>query len=242
MLAALLAAACGPSSGETSAIGAADADSLRGLALPEPLAKPSAVLTDTDGRPYDLRAETEGRLTFLFFGYTHCPDVCPVHMGSLAAALDHLGRDIRARTRVVFVTTDPARDTPAVIRKWLDRFHRDFVGLRGSSEEVGRIQDSLRMPRSVTEAPDADGNYLVGHAAQVVAFAPDGRTVFYPFGIRTVDWVHDIPLLLGAPAAPEYEGDTLPPAEHGRHDSAGHDPAGHDPAAQDPPAQPASAR
>ena len=190
----LLAAACAPASDETAA--GAPADSLRGLALPEPIEKPGMVLADTDGEPFDVRAETDGRLTFLFFGYTHCPDVCPIHMGSLAAALDHLGRETRAATTVVFVTTDPERDTPERIREWLDRWDRSFVGLRGTVEEVGAIQDSLRMPRSVTEAPDAEGNYMVGHAAQVVAFAPDGRTVFYPFGIRTEDWVHDIPLLL----------------------------------------------
>lgn len=192
----LLGAACG---GEADRPAARDAvaDSLRGIPLPEPFEKPPAILVDTEGRFWDLRAETEGQLTFLFFGYTHCPDVCPVHMGNLAAALDHLGSAVRRRTTVVFVTTDPERDTPERIRAWLDRWDRAFVGLRGTEEEVAGIQAALKLPRSVKEAPDAEGNYMVGHAAQVVAFAPDGRTVLYPFGIRAADWVHDIPLLLG---------------------------------------------
>ncbi len=201
LFAAALTLACGGGS-EPEAASDPVADSLHGLALPEPIPRPAtAGLVDTEGQPYDVAAETEGRLTFLFFGYTHCPDVCPIHMGNLAAALEHLGSRAQRETSVVFVTTDPERDTPERIRAWLDRWDRSFIGLRGTDARVAEIQAGLRMPRSVQEAPDADGDYLVGHAAQMVAFAPDGRTVFYPFGTRTAELVHDIPLLLGdAPA------------------------------------------
>lgn len=198
VLALVLTAACS-SGGEPDASEPAPADSLRGLVMPEPLAKPDAPLRDTSGEPYHVAAETEGKLTLVFFGYTHCPDVCPVHMAALAGALDHLGSAAKRRIVVVFVTTDPGRDTPERIRAWLDRWDRSFVGLRGTEEEVQAIQRSLKLPPSVKEPPDSGGDYMVGHAAQVVAFAPDGRTVLYPFGIRQSDWVHDIPLLLGVP-------------------------------------------
>ncbi|MBW3660791.1 MAG: SCO family protein [Gemmatimonadetes bacterium] len=178
------------------------ADGLVGVVTPEPLPKPDVPLLDTEGETYSVAEETAGKLTFVFFGYTHCPDVCPIHMANLAAALDHLGRDVRRRVAVVFVTTDPARDTPRRIREWLDRWDRGFVGLRGGEAEVEEIQRSLKLPPSVEEPPREDGGYMVGHAAQVVAFAPDGRTVLYPFGIRQSDWVHDIPLLLGRRGRP----------------------------------------
>lgn len=188
---ALLAWAAGCGAEESGGEG-----ELRGFERAEPLALPAAVLTDTDGRPYDLRDAADGGLTLLFFGYTHCPDVCPVQMAALAGALERLGSEAQREVRVVFVTTDPERDTPARIRAWLDRWDRRFVGLRGSEEAVRSIQRSLGLPPAAKEPPGPDGGYLVGHAAQVIAFAPDGRTVFYPFGTRQADWVHDIPLLL----------------------------------------------
>lgn len=204
LVAAFLAAGC--SGGGTGGSTSAPADSLHGVVMPEALPKPAEPLTDTAGDPYAIAAETEGKLTLVFFGYTHCPDVCPVHMAALAGALDHLGREVRRSTEVVFVTTDPERDTPERIREWLDRFDRDFVGLTGSAETVQAIQKSLKLPPSVKEPPKPDGSYMVGHAAQVVAFAPDGRTVLYPFGIRQADWAHDIPLLLGIEPGPVAPG------------------------------------
>jgi len=174
-------------------------DDWRGTLLPEPLEKVAFTLTDTNGRPWDFLHETDGRLTFLFFGFTHCPDVCPVHMANLGAALARLPFATRNDVRVVFVTTDPTRDSPAVIRSWLDRFDRDFIGLHGDSAEVARIQNALRMATAVRGPPAADGSYTVGHAAQVLAFTSDNRAhVVYPFGTRQEDWLHDIPRLISA--------------------------------------------
>lgn len=171
---------------------------LRGRRLPSPVPRPDFSLIDTDGDEYDFRARTGGYATLLFFGYTHCPDVCPVHMGNIAAALDHVGWQTRHRIRVVFVTTDPDRDTPERIREWLDRFDPTFVGLRGTTDEVAAIQAELGLPPSII-APETSNGYEVGHAAQVLAFAPSGAaSVAYPFGTRQADWVHDLPLLAGA--------------------------------------------
>ena len=168
---------------------------LLGRVLAEPLERPDFTLTDTRGAPFDFRSETEGRLTLLFFGYTHCPDVCPLHMANIAAALDRIGWEARDDVAVVFVTTDPARDTPERIRAWLDRFDRSFIGLRGDIETVNAIQTGLGLPPSVIGP--GDSHYDVGHAAQVLAFAPDGPArVAYPFGTRQSDWVHDLPRLL----------------------------------------------
>ena len=167
-----------------------------GVELDPPAPKPEFVLTDTRGAPFDFRARTAGYLTLLFFGYTHCPDVCPVHMANLAAVLNRLPDEISRRVRVVFVTTDPARDTPERLSTWLGKFDADFVGLTGSPDELDRAQ----VAAGVTPArPDSAGgtDYGVGHAAQVMAYTPDGLgRVVYPAGTRQVDWAHDIPMLV----------------------------------------------
>lgn len=169
----------------------------RGTVLPEPIVKADFTLTDTGGRPFQFRAETDGHLVLLFFGYTNCPDVCPVHMANIAAALERFPREIRNRVKVVFVTTDPERDTPQRIREWLDRFDPSFIGLRGARSEVDRIQRSFGLTAAVPGPVRAGGEYAVGHAAQVIAFTPDDRAhVVYPFGTRQDDWLHDLPALL----------------------------------------------
>jgi len=154
-------------------------------------------LADTAGRPFHFAREARGYLTLLFFGYTHCPDICPVHLANLAAVLSDLPWDLRQRIRVVFVTTDPARDTPAALRRWLDSFDPAFIGLSGSVARINAAQALLGIPPLVREER-SPGNYIIGHAAQVIAFTPDGRTrVDYPFGTRQADWAHDLPLLAG---------------------------------------------
>jgi cytochrome oxidase Cu insertion factor (SCO1/SenC/PrrC family) len=118
----------------------ADPSALRGVTLPTPIERPAFRLQDTEGQPYDFADRTKGRLTFLFFGYTNCPDVCPVHMSNLATVLRALDYTQRQQVAVVFVTADPERDSPAVLRKWLDSFDPSFVGLWGSEAEVDSVQ------------------------------------------------------------------------------------------------------
>ena len=170
-------------------------------ALVEPaLSKPEFTLTATDGTSYSFRERTRGAVTLLFFGYTSCPDICPVHLSNIAAVLDRMPVSAQDSVRVVFVTTDPERDTPAKLRAWLDNFDHGFVGLRGSVDEVNRIQALLGLPAAVREAADrgADSSaYSVGHGAQVLAFtADDSLRVRYPFGVRQREWAEDIPRLL----------------------------------------------
>ncbi|MDE3127026.1 MAG: SCO family protein, partial [Gemmatimonadota bacterium] len=99
---------------------ARDSQTLHGTALPTPVARPAFVLTDTHGEPYDFATQTKGTVTLLYFGYTHCPDVCPVQMANIAAAMRRLSRADRQRIKVVFVTTDPARDSLPQMRSWLN--------------------------------------------------------------------------------------------------------------------------
>jgi protein SCO1 len=170
----------------------------RGAVLPDPVPKPQFTLADTEGRLFEFARETEGRLTLLFFGFTYCPDICPVHLANIAAVLADLPVEVRRDIRVVFVTGDPERDTPERVRQWLDAFDPNFIGLVGSLAEVNVILEDLRLPPVVYGPRDARGNYSVGHSAHVLAFTPDGYLrVIYPFGTRQVDWAHDLPKLAG---------------------------------------------
>jgi protein SCO1/2 len=169
----------------------------KGDILVQPIAEPDFTLTTTDGQPYHFKRETDGMVALLFFGYTHCPDVCPVHMANLAAVLRRLPTEVSRRVKVVFVTVDPARDTPRHLREWLDNFDPTFVGLRGSLEAVNRIQQSFHLPPTVFEKLP-NGGYAVGHGAPVIALVGDSARVFYPFGIRQEDWLHDLPKLAAA--------------------------------------------
>ena len=168
----------------------------RGIFLPNAEERPDFVLTDMNGEVFDFRRETEGKLALLFFGYTYCPDVCPVHMASIAAVKRDLSVDEQRRMRVVFVTADPRRDTSERLLSWLGNFDADFVGLRGSEAEVDSIMLSLALPAAIRDTA-AGPDYAVGHASQVIAFPPgDGFRVIYPFGTRQADWKHDLARLL----------------------------------------------
>lgn len=169
-----------------------------GRMLDEPLPRPDFVLTDTGGEPFDFRAETAGYVTLLFFGYTHCPDVCPVHMANLAEVLRDLPFEVSSRIRVAFVTTDPARDTPERLREWLGAMHPGFIGLTGSRAEIRAVEELLGLAPSVVEESADPADYFVGHAARVLAFGADGPArLAYPWGTRQRDWLRDLPRLVG---------------------------------------------
>jgi protein SCO1/2 len=175
----------------------------RGVALSAPMPKPSFTLTDFNGQPYDFAAQTRDKVGLLFFGYTHCPDVCPLHMANIAAVLKQMPAEDRARVVTVFVTTDPERDTPERLRAWLGNFDPSFVGLTGTPAELASAQQLLGLPEATREYLNADSvNYFVGHGAQVFAFARDGYAyTIYPFGIRQEDWANDLPRLVRATGA-----------------------------------------
>jgi protein SCO1/2 len=168
-----------------------------GVELSPPLPRHDFSLTATDGLPFRFREATEGQLTFLFFGYTNCPDVCPVQMAGLAAAIRELVPEDQQRVKVVFVTTDPRRDSAPAVRSWLDHFSTDFIGLTGSDAAVDSAQRLFGLAPALREPPRADSSYLVGHAAQVIVFgADDSARTAYPFGQRQTDWARELRLLL----------------------------------------------
>jgi protein SCO1 len=171
---------------------------LRGL-VPTPLpVKPSFILPDTAGHPYNLDAATRGKLTYLFFGYTHCPDACPATMSYLAYALHQQPAAIRRQVAVVFVTVDPRRDTGPVLRTWLDHYNRSFVGVTGTLRQIGDVEHQAGIPTAIKD-PNAGKNaaYQVEHSSILFVYSPDGRAhVVYAQGFQPSDYAHDLPLLL----------------------------------------------
>ncbi|HUG26775.1 MAG TPA: SCO family protein [Gemmatimonadales bacterium] len=159
--------------------------------------RPSFTLTRTTGESFDFARETEGKLTFLFFGYTNCPDICPVHMANLAQVRKTLKPSESQQIRIVFVTADPERDTAEVLDTWLGRIGGDIIGLTGTMDEILRAHEAARVPPPVKEGEGP--NYAVGHMAWVIGITPDDEVrLLYPFGMRQEDWAHDIPRLLSS--------------------------------------------
>jgi protein SCO1/2 len=168
----------------------------RGGVVTPPLPKPKFTLTDTSGAPYDLWSRTQGYVTLLFFGYTYCSDECPLQMGNIASALEKVPTGLAEQIKVVFVTTDPARDSAKVLRSWLDNFDERFVGLTGSQAAIEAAQRAAGIPPA-TKAILANGGYEVGHAAFVFAYSKDNLAhLIYPSGMTDEDWPHDLPYLV----------------------------------------------
>jgi protein SCO1/2 len=193
LLLALLATGCKPAAPPKPF----NPDGLSGPLVSPAIPKPSFVLTATDGTPFDFKPRTEGYVTLLFYGYTHCPDVCPLHLANIAAVLHKLGPEITRQIKVVFVTVDPARDTPELMRAWLDKFDPSFIGLTGDSLAIHNAITQVRVGVTPPEMNPDGKNYDIGHSAFVIAFTRDNLAhVVYPFGIRQEDWARDLPRLV----------------------------------------------
>ncbi|ALO09752.1 Cytochrome oxidase biogenesis protein, putative copper metallochaperone [Streptomyces venezuelae] len=165
--------------------------------LDRPFTKPDLVLTDTKGQKYDLRERTKGKPTLVFFGYTHCPDVCPMTMSNIAIAMKQLPKADQDKLQVVFVTTDPERDTSAELAKWLPAAgDPSFTGLTG---DFPTIQAGARSMGIGIDPPKKEGDKVVSmHGAQVIAFSPttDQGYVLYGEDTTPEDYAKDLPKLI----------------------------------------------
>ena len=144
----------------------------------EERALPEFALTDHTGRAY-TRRELSDTWTLLFFGYTHCPDICPITLATMSASLDAIAALGGEAPRVVFVSVDPDRDAPEHLRGYVTAFGDDFLGVTGPHEELGKLTRAL----GVGYARDGDGpEYLVEHSAALLLVNPKGdlQAVFAP--------------------------------------------------------------
>jgi protein SCO1/2 len=161
-----------------------------------PVAKPSGTLTADNGKPYSMKAMTKGVVTLLYFGYTYCPDLCPLTMSNTAVALKLMPAADRAKVRVLFVSVDPGRDTLARLRSWLGNFDPAFTGLRGSLQQVEAFETQTGLPTGAL-FKDAKGEFQLDHATEMFAFGTDNvaNEAFFP-STPPADMANDLKLLV----------------------------------------------
>lgn len=150
-------------------------------------------LTDATGKPRSL-ADYRGKVVALFFGYTHCPDVCPTTLADLRMVLEKLGPDAD-KVQVLFITLDPQRDTRELLAQYVPAFHASFVGLSGDTAATAQVAQAfgVRYEKQINK----DGGYTLDHTAGTYLISPDGKRVLLaPYQQKTEFLVQDIRLLL----------------------------------------------
>ncbi len=132
-------------------------------------------LVGTDGKTV-TDADFRGRYMLIFFGFTHCPDICPAELQIISQALEKLG-DKGKKVVPVFVTLDPERDTPEVMGQYVKSFGPNFVGLTGTPEAIAATAKAYRVAYAKVENKDSPGNYSVDHSALAYLMGPEGNYV-----------------------------------------------------------------
>ena len=151
-------------------------------------------LTDHTGKPRTL-ADFRGKVVVVFFGYTHCPDVCPTTLSEMAGVMKRLGKDA-ARVQVLFVTLDPARDTPQLLAEYVPSFYPTFLGLFGDEAATRETARNFKVFYQKQETGSKVG-YTLDHAANTFVYDPAGRLrLLFGFGSGADLISHDIKKLL----------------------------------------------
>jgi protein SCO1/2 len=154
-------------------------------------------LTDHNGVRRTL-ADFKGKVVVVFFGFTHCPEACPTTMAELANVARELGPDAN-RMQVLFVTVDPERDTPEVLRQYVPAFNPAFLGLYGTAEDTTRVAKEFKV--YIQKQPQSGGGYNVDHSAGVFVFDQSGRLrLFGQYGAGARVLLHDIRQLMSQQA------------------------------------------
>jgi len=158
----------------------------------------SLKLTDHEGQQRTLE-DFRGKVLVVFFGFTHCPDVCPTTLAELAQARNKLGPQ-GERVQVAMVTVDPERDSPEVLEQYVTALDPSFIGLTGSAQDIARTAREFKVFYQKSEG-SAPGSYSVDHSSGAFVFDPQGRIrLLVPYGSGADVFVHDIGRLLDASA------------------------------------------
>lgn len=181
IVAAALLVACVGASPSTTTLPAVTPAPLgqRDTAYASPHPAPALQLTDQDGRPFDLTS-LRGSPVLVFFGFTHCADICPTTMADLRAAV----RLVASPVHVVFVTVDPARDDAAAMKQYVDYYQAGFIGLTGSEAQIAATAAAWGVSYAKLPA-EPDGSYDMDHTTDVYLVGPDGllrNHIFYGAG------------------------------------------------------------
>ena len=151
-------------------------------------------LTDHNGKPRQL-SDFKGKAMVLFFGYTHCPDVCPTTMADLAHAMKLMGK-LSDEVQVLFVTLDPERDTQQVLAQFVPSFDSHFLGLYGTPEQIAETAKNFKIFYAKQEQAGKSG-YTIDHSAGVYVFDKNGKIrVYIKFGQKPEEIAHDLKLII----------------------------------------------
>lgn len=182
----------------------------KGYINPEPVKAPETMLRSANG---PLRfSDFEGKIVLLYFGYTFCPDVCPTSLANIKLAMNDLTPEEAAQVQVIFVSVDPARDTPETLGSYVKMFQDDFIGVTGTREEIDWMVNAFGAKYTI-EPPNADGNYNVSHTAFTMVLDRNGYYVMrWEHGTPSTDMsadlryliAHDIPVSTQILAGPTY--------------------------------------
>jgi protein SCO1/2 len=154
-------------------------------------------LTDHNGRVRTL-ADFRGKVVAIFFGYTHCPDVCPTTLSDFAAALQQLG-PLAERVQVIFVTLDPRRDTPDLLKQFVPAFNPTFLGMFTDEPTLQLLVKEYKVVYQKASIKSAD-DYLIDHSASTYIYDPQGRLrLLMPYGSSADTIAHDLRALLASP-------------------------------------------
>lgn len=153
-------------------------------------------LTDHNGKQRTL-SDFKGKAVVMFFGYTHCPDVCPTTMSDLAQAFKILGKEAE-KVQVLFVTVDPARDTPALLAQYVPAFNPSFLGLYGDEANTVKVAKEFRIFYQKHQSKNGK-DYEVDHTAGSYVFDQSGKLrLFMSYGEGAENIAHDLRTLLGS--------------------------------------------
>jgi protein SCO1/2 len=165
-----------------------------GATLDPPLPVPDFTLEAAGNQQVSL-SDFRGQYVFLYFGYTFCPDACPITLSMLSQVRDQLGDDAD-RMQVIMVTVDPERDTPAVLADYVTRFDPSFIGLAGTKEAIDAAGQPFGLFYQRNEGTTS-GGYLVDHTTRTYLIDPDGNAlVAYPHDVPAESVVEDLRWLL----------------------------------------------
>lgn len=130
-------------------------------------------LIDQNGKEVRLSDYTkQGKIVVLFFGYTHCPDVCPTALNTIAGMMEKLKEGERRKLQVLFISVDPERDTPSVLKNYVPFFYPTFIGLTGSPQDIEKVAKEYKAYYKKVKGESSAG-YLVDHTATIYVITPD---------------------------------------------------------------------
>jgi len=162
-------------------------DSIRRVLRPEPQALEPFTLLDQDNKPFTLKS-LQGKWTILFFGYTHCPDICPTALGEMAALFVELDKtpELINKTSGVFLSVDPKRDTPQLLKEYVNYFDSRFFGVTGTAPKLAKFARQLGAG-FILQDEDEHGDYLVSHTTSFFIIDPQGQLIGHFRSLTDID-------------------------------------------------------